>query len=182
MELIKITAESSEEVKILIDELNQQAFPDNERLDTEIMFLLAKENRINILGIYAEEEFCGFFVIYVFQHLAYISFFAICPEKRSKGIGSQALQLLRKYYANSQIVVDFEAPNENVLNNLQRIRRRKFYYKNHFFETGWYQFYANTEFEIACSEPEFDKTDFEALIADIHALAPEFNPYLYRKN
>ena len=182
MELKQITAGSSAKVKNLIDMLNQQAFPDNERLETEIMFLLAKKNIINILAIYFNQEFSGFFVIYPFCNLAYISFFAICPEKRSKGLGSQALQLLRKYYANFQIIVDFEAPNENVSNNLQRIRRQKFYYKNNFFKTGWYQFYAETEFEIACSEPEFDKNGFEALIADIRAIATEFNPQLYRKN
>ena len=169
-------------VKILIDKLNQEAFPDKERLDTEIMFLLAKENIIDILAIYLDEEFSGFFVIYPFRNLAYISFFAICPGKRSTGLGSQALRLLREYYANSQIIVDFEAPNENVSNNFQRIRRQKFYYKYNFFKTGWYQFYAETEFEIACSEPEFDKAGFEALIADIHVIAPEFNPHLYRKN
>ncbi len=39
-----------------------------------------------------------------------------------------------------------------------------------------------TEFEIACSEPHFDKTEFEGLIAEIHAKAKDFNPKLYRKN
>ncbi|MDE7137862.1 MAG: GNAT family N-acetyltransferase, partial [Ruminococcus sp.] len=132
--------------------------------------------------IYTDDEFSGFFIIMRFIKCAYICYFAVCPEKRSKGIGGNALRLLKTYCHDCHIVVDFEAMDKNSENNYQRISRRNFYYRNGFFETGYFQFYMETEFKIACSEPYFDKTEFEGLIAEIHAKAEDFNPQLYRKH
>lgn len=179
MELKKLAQDSPDVA--LVKNLNEQAFPDNERVSIDALFEFGKDGSMDILGIYSGNVFAGFFVIRRFRHFAYIAYFAVCPEKRSQGIGSAALHLLRAFYSGSQIVVDFESPDETCDNNAQRLRRRQFYYRNGFYETGWYQFYMETEFEIACSDPEFDKPGFDDLIADIHIHAPEFNPHLYRK-
>ena len=180
MELKKIKRDSPDAA--LVEKLNNEAFPANERVSINGIFDFGKDGSLDILGIYDVGEFVGFYVIRVFGHFAYIAYFAVCPEKRSQGIGGAALRLLGEYYPERQIVVDFEAPDESCGNNAQRLRRRGFYYRNGFYETGWYQFYMETEFEIACSEPEFDKSGFDELIADIHARAPEFDPHLYRKD
>lgn len=180
MELKKLTPSSPDVA--LVEQLNMQAFPENERVSIQGLFAFGQDGSMDILGIYAEQEFAGFFVIRKFRNFSYIAYFAICPEKRSRGIGSAALRCLREFYPEQQIVVDFESPDESCANNSQRLRRRSFYYRNGFFETGWYQFYMETEFEIACSDTKFDKAGFDDLIADIHAKAPEFDPHLYRKN
>ncbi|HPY83782.1 GNAT family N-acetyltransferase [Ruminococcus sp. XPD3002] len=178
---LKIITPSSADAEAM-DVLNRQAFPDNERLDTDDLFLYAKEGELEILGIYTEEGFSGFLIMRPFEKIAYIAYFAVCPEKRCKGIGGKALAALREYYPERQIVVDFEALDADSPNNPQRIRRREFYYRNGFYPTGWYQFYMETEFEIACSGPVFDKESFDALLAAIHKAAPEFDPHPYRKD
>lgn len=166
----------------LLEKLNNQAFPDNERIETDDIFSFSETNGTDVIGIYKDGEFSGFVITMKYAKCVYICYFAVCPEKRSQGIGGQALKMLKEYYLDCQIVVDFEAPDENSSNNDQRIRRRNFYYRNGFFETGYYQFYMETEFEVACSEPDFNRTEFESLIAEIHEKAPDFNPHLYHKD
>lgn len=166
----------------MLEKLNNQAFPENERIEINDIFSFSEKSGREVTGIYKDGEFSGFVITIKFMKCVYICYFAICPEKRSRGIGGQALKMLKEYYPDCQIVVDFEALDENSGNNQQRIRRRNFYYRNGFFETGYYQFYMKTEFEIACSEPDFNRAGFEELISEIHKTVPDFNPELYRKN
>ncbi|MCR4590047.1 MAG: hypothetical protein K5668_04450, partial [Lachnospiraceae bacterium] len=42
------------------------------------------------------------------------------------------------------------------LENALNIRRKGFYKRNGFCETGYYTFYDDTEFEIGCAGMEFD--------------------------
>ena len=177
MKLIPLTPDSPD--VMLAQQLNEEAFPDNERVDLDDFFRSNTDGQLEILGIYTEEAFSGFFVMRLFQNIAYMAFFAVIKEKRSLGIGSQALKDLKEYYPGKQIVVDFESVREEAANKGQRQRRRNFYLRNGFYKTGWFQFYSDTEFEIVCSVPMFDKETFEALIADIHARVPEFDPHLY---
>ena len=164
----------------LIKELNEQAFPDNERVSIDGLFDFGSDGSMDILGIYGS-SFTGFFVIRKFKQIAYIAYFAICPEMRCKGNGSHALKLLKEYYHDRQIVVDFEALDEHHKDNQQRIRRRDFYLRNGFNETGWFQFYMDTEFEIFCSDLNFNKTQFDGMNADIHSKYPDYDPHPYRK-
>ncbi len=177
MKLIPLTPDSPD--VMLAQQLNEEAFPDNERVDLDDFFRSNTDGQLEILAIYADEAFSGFFVMRLFQNIAYMAFFAVIKEKRSLGIGSQVLKDLKEYYPGKQIVVDFESVREEAANKEQRQRRRNFYLRNGFYETGWFQFYSDTEFEIVCSVPMFDKETFEALIADIHARVPEFDPHLY---
>ena len=179
MRLITITPDSPDAQ--LLKALNDEAFPDEERLDADVLFGIAAQGRMDILGIYPEERFAGFFAVRTFGNIIYIAFFAVCPELRSKGLGGKALGALAEHYPGRQIAVDFESVYENCDNLPQRQRRREFYLRNGFHATGWFMSYVNTEFEIVCSDPVFDKTGFEALIADIHAQASEFDPKLYRR-
>ena len=44
-------------------------------------------------------------------------------DKRSAGIGSQALKLLIERYPDAQIVTEFETPDDSCDNNAFRLRR-----------------------------------------------------------
>ena len=165
----------------LLRKLNNEAFPDEERIDADELFRIAAGGRMDILGIYPDERFAGFFAVRTFGNVAYIAFFAVCPEERSKGVGGAALGALKEHYKGRQIIVDFESVYEENENPSQRLRRREFYLRNGFHETGRFMFYCGTEFEIFCSESAYDRAGFEALIRDIHEQAPEFDPKIYRR-
>ena len=177
MKLVPLTLDSPD--LIPAQQLNEEAFPDNERIDLEDFLRSDRDGSLEILGIYIDEALSGFFVTRLFRNIVYIAFFAVDKEKRSQGIGSHALKELKEFYPGKQIIVDFESVREDSGNKEQRQHRRNFYLRNGYYETGWFQFYSATEFEIFCSEPEFDKETFEALIADIHSRVPAFDPHPY---
>ena len=134
-----------------------------------------------MLGIYDNDTIVGFFTVRKYENIRYLAYFAISRYKRSSGIGSQALQLLKERYPNTQIVTEFETPDDGCGNNTIRLRRRDFYLRNGFYETGWYSFYDDTEFTIACSEPNFYKEGFERFTAYLRSIVPDHIPKLYKK-
>ena len=134
-----------------------------------------------MLGIYDNDTIVGLFTVRKYENIRYLAYFAVSREKRSSGIGSQALQLLKERYYGTQIVTEFEAPDDSCDNNAMRLRRRDFYLRNGFYETGWYSFYDDTEFTIACSEPVFDKEGFEHFTSYLSSIVPDHIPKLYQK-
>lgn len=164
-----------------LEMINEESFPVNERNSIDDLFASGRDGNLDIIGIYADNVLAGFFAVRKFGRIRYMAYFAVCSQKRSKGIGSKALQLLKEFYPNSQIVNEFEAPDNRCENNAMRIRRREFYLRNGFFETGWYIFYDETEFEIACSDIKFDKQEFERFITYLSSIVPDHIPCLYQK-
>ena len=47
--------------------------------------------------------------------------------------------------------------------------------------TGWYSFYDDTEFTIACSQRNFDKDGFEKFIGCLGTIINDHIPHPYRK-
>lgn len=155
-------------------EINKEAFPINERLEMEEMLKFAKATNTDVLGIYDGENPIGFSLITKNDRCGYIYYYAIDKGLRSKGYGSAALRELVRKYEDLQIVLDFEATDENAENNEQRIRRRKFYLGNGFYETGRYTLLSGERFEVVCSCRELDADGFMDLLKIIHQHREEF--------
>ncbi len=188
-----ITDKSPEEVKSAFTEINNEAFPKNERCPLDRFFELQKMGLdVDIIGFFEENELLGFFVSMKKGVCAYAWFFAIREDLRSLGLGTKALRLIFEKYKNYQIVLDFEAIDESAPNNEQRIHRKNFYLRNGFKETGYFQYYCETEFEIVCSIRQADdadhnsqifmKDEYEELLLEIRKAVPMFHPKLYRKD
>lgn len=167
--------------KFELETINEESFPINERNSIDDLYASGQDGNLDMIGIYADNELVGFFAVRKFRKIRYMAYFAVRSEKRSNGIGSKALQLLKEFYPSSQIVNEFEAPDDKCNNNM-RLRRRDFYLRNGFFETGWYSYYNETEFEIACSDTEFDKQEFEQFITYLNSIVSDHIPSLYRKS
>lgn len=185
-----ITQKSPVEIKNAFTAINNEAFPKNERCPLERFFELQKMGLdVDILGFFDNDELLGFFVAMKKGLCAYAWFFAIKNDLRSLGLGTKALSLIFDRYKNYQIVLDFEALDESAPNNEQRIHRKNFYLRNGFKETGYFQYYCETEFEIVCSEIKLDvnsyeflKTEYENLLGELRKAVPMFHPKLYRKD
>lgn len=185
-----ITQKSPVEIKNAFTAINNEAFPKNERCPLERFFELQKMGLdVDILGFFDNDELLGFFVAMKKGLCAYAWFFAIRNDLRSLGLGTKALSLIFDRYKDYQIVLDFEALDESAPNNEQRIHRKNFYLRNGFKETGYFQYYCETEFEIVCSEIKLDvnsyeflKTEYENLLGELRKAVPMFHPKLYRKD
>jgi len=102
-------------------------------------------------------------------------------ELRSNGIGSSALKVLIAEYSDYQVVVEFEAPTAHSENDDIKLRRKHFYLKNGFNETGWFTYYDEMEFEIGSSVQEFDVGGFGEFTEYLSTVISDHIPKPYQK-
>ena len=120
--------------------LYESAFPANERIP--IKHLL--DNKIKrefwaffdkeVGGDAATPTFCGFSNSITHRNITNIVYFAVVPELRSRGYGSQILQAIRRQHPDTRLVVDIEVEEDskNAEELERRNRRREFYTRNGF--------------------------------------------------
>ena len=120
--------------------LYESAFPANERIPIkhllddkikrEFWAFFNKDNGENA----AAPKFCGFSNSITHGSITNIVYFAVIPELRSRGYGSQILQVIREQHPDTRIVVDIEVEEDSKdAEELERRnRRRDFYLRNGF--------------------------------------------------
>lgn len=119
-----------------IKALYLEAFPSEERKPFWLMIKKAKSGEMDILAIKEGESFLGLMITIPRENYVLLDYFAVLPEKRCGGIGSEALKLIAEYYEGNTIVIEIETPNESAPNNTERIRRNAFYHRCGFMEVG----------------------------------------------
>lgn len=172
LELIKLKPDNKD--RKFFERINDEAFPLSERMSFDEIFDFASDTDTDVLGIYDVGNPIGFAVVLKNKECGYVYFLAIDSDMRSKGYGGAAIQKMMAFYPNLQLVLDFEVIDENAENNKQRVRRKNFYLRNGFHETGNYTMLCNERFEVVCSNGEFRKEALKDLIRIIHKHRPEF--------
>ena len=112
--------------------LYESAFPANERIP--IKHLLDNKIKREFWAFFDGDIFCGFSNSISHGDITNIVYFAVEPELRSRGYGSQILQTIREKHPDSRIVVDIEVEEDSKdAEELEhRNRRRDFYLRNGF--------------------------------------------------
>ncbi|WP_290744563.1 GNAT family N-acetyltransferase [Fibrobacter sp. UBA4309] len=120
--------------------LYESAFPANERIP--IKHLLDDKIKREFWAFFDKEDgandavsrFCGFSNSISHGSITNIVYFAVVPELRSRGYGSQILQAIRRQHPDTRIVVDIEVEEDSKdAEELERRnRRREFYTRNGF--------------------------------------------------
>lgn len=150
-----------------LDRLNNEAFPEDERIPTVNLIELAEAKKIDLLAVYDAEKFIGFIVMFIHEQYAYMFFLAIDSSLRSKGYGSNILSLIEDIYANYTITLDLEKIDSSASNNRQRLARKNFYLRNGYRETGYLLDYLNNTFEVLCMGTNFDKEKYAILLKNV---------------
>jgi GNAT superfamily N-acetyltransferase len=166
--------------------LFEEAFPVSERpMSMDAILLMLDQIPCDLLGVYPDETpdtFVGFFFGIRAESGVYGVYYATDPKLRSTGIGSKAFKAILEYYDDIPFWFSYESTFEESGNAEQRERRRKFYLKNGFYETGWFAKMNGTEFIIASSKEEFDKEAFLKFMSGMAAAAGAPAPELYRRD
>lgn len=162
----------------IIEKINNESFPSQERLDIEGMLLLAEKDEGELLGIYDNKNLVGFALTIKNRSYTYVWYFAIDKIQRSKGYGSQAIQLIIKRYKNTQVLLDFEEIDENAENIHQRKRRKNFYLRNGFFETGLFTMSNGNRYELVSNERNLNEVEFIKILQIINSYYSKFQPRL----
>ena len=112
--------------------LYESAFPANERIP--IKHLLDDKIKREFWAFFDGDLFCGFSNSITHGSITNIIYFAVMPELRSRGYGSQILQVIREQHPDTRIVVDIEVEEDSKdAEELEhRNRRRDFYLRNGF--------------------------------------------------
>ena len=112
--------------------LYESAFPANERIP--IKHVLDDKIKREFWAFFDGDLFCGFSNSITHGSITNIVYFAVVPELRSRGYGSQILQAIRRQHPDTRIVVDIEVEEDSKdAEELERRnRRREFYTRNGF--------------------------------------------------
>ena len=105
------------------------AFPPEERMPFEMLLNKTRTQNMRLYAIESfEGEFIGFATITLCAYDALVlSYFAILPEKRGQGYGSECIRLIIDKHPDKSIVIDIEDDGVSADNTEQRVRRKEFY-------------------------------------------------------
>lgn len=155
-----ITAKS--DVYTYVKKLYKAAFPKEERIPMCLLMWRARVDWIQFLAFYDDGKFCGMAYIVYNNTLLDILYLAVDEKFRSQGYGQQILTYLAQSYKRT-IVLEVELPDKKASNYEQQIRRKAFYLRNGFMNTGYGIDINKVSFEILKNKPEFQKEDWEYL-------------------
>lgn len=178
MNLIKIENNNFKDKEKLY-KINDEAFPDEERIDSEKIINYCLNLNCEFWGIYNNDEFIGFTVVLPSKEfkIAYVWFLAIGKKYRSKGFGGRTLQELNKIYSDYQLVLDLEQQKEDAPNLEQRRKRLDFYLGNGYKRTGYGMTYYDVDYEILCNRADFSNKTFQEFILSLNR--KDFKPEIY---
>ena len=115
--------------------LYESAFPANERIP--IKHLLDDKIKREFWAFFDGDLFCGFSNSITHGSITNIVYFAVVPELRSRGYGSQILQVIREQHPDTRIVVDIEVEEDSKdAEELERRNRRRDFYLHNGFDAS----------------------------------------------
>jgi GNAT superfamily N-acetyltransferase len=132
-----IELKNSDEYK-KVKSLYYNAFPVHERTPLFILLRKRKLKNVTFYCIYNCQEWIGFIYLIHNKNLLLIQYFAIKENFRSKGYGEEVISKIKKMYNWYRIILGIEKNDSKSKNNEQRIKRKKFYQKCGFRESGYF--------------------------------------------
>lgn len=121
-----------------IEDLYIEAFPKAERKPLEDIINLSKKGIGRIIVILYDDKFAGLFITLEAKdgQSVLIDYFAIKKDFRGKSLGSKSIKLLDSLFQNKTLIIEIEPCDKNSKNYVQRVKRKNFYKRLGFRETG----------------------------------------------
>ena len=138
-----------------------ESFPKSERMPFPLMVAMSKLWNTDFLGFYEEDTLCGFIYLAHNRKIVFVMFFAVDAALRSKGFGSAILQKIQKKYPTKKIIISIEPCDETAPDIEIRKKRKAFYLRNGYKETGYMIKLAGVVQEIIIANGEFNKSQFK---------------------
>ena len=143
-----------------VKELYRDSFPKEERMSFLFMLLMSKMKNTDFLSFYDNDVLCGLVYMATVDAITFIMFLAVDKSVRSKGYGSAILEKIQLLYPENKIIVSIEQCDEEAKNREERLKRKNFYLKNDYRETGYFIELEKVEQEVLIKNGEFDKEEF----------------------
>lgn len=141
------------------------AFPKEERMPFPMMVAMSKLWNTQFLGFYDGDVLCGFAYLALDRELVFIMFLAVDRSLRSKGFGSAILEEVRRRSPGKKAIVSIELCDEDAPDIEIRKRRKAFYLRNGYGETGFLIKLGGVTQELLVANGAFVKKEFRAFFA-----------------
>lgn len=164
--------------------LYQQEFPKAEQIPFWLLMRKAKKENVDFYQLKDENKWIGLLYIVQYQDIVFIFYFAIYRSLQGQGFGGKVMQEITKRFQGKRIVLNIEEVSETAKNYEQRFKRKQFYERYGFHESGFMVREINVWYEILIhGEKKLTGEDYQKLIASFlgKALYPFFKPKLARK-
>jgi len=175
LNVVKINSQFKDMDKV--NKLALEAFPPEEYLAPDKIMDLTREDGFNFLAYYDKNKFIGFTVVKIYKKMSYLFFLAVDRNFRRQGYGSKIIQKLKELYPDCNQVADFEKVDKKAENYEQRVKRKNFYLKNGYRETGKFLSYLNVDYEVMSEDNDFNFDLFKELLFAIKIKG--FNPKFF---
>ena len=120
-----------------IKKIYMEAFPLVERAPFSRIIKQWRSGELDILTFREEDNsLIGFSINASEADLVLIDYLAISPAVRGGGYGSKALELMHLYYLGKRIFLIIEHPDMEADNAEQRSKRKRFYLRNGYADSG----------------------------------------------
>ncbi len=139
------------------------AFPKNERMPFGLMIFLTFLLTTKFFAFYDGSTLCGMIYMSKLGGQAFIMFFAVDEKLRSKGYGSKILAEVRTRYPKSNIAVSIEKCDESAPDFELRKRRKAFYLRNGYSDSG-YDIKLNGILQEVLSSGGFNRVRFSLFL------------------
>ena len=140
--------------------LYRSAFPRAERIP--LRFLMSQDSSSTLNACYDGNTFCGFYSTLTFGDITHILFLAVDDTLRNCGYGSTFLELISHRYPQNRIILDIEAEDSAAQNHEQRIRRKAFYERNGYTESGIKYRWRGVPYKILIKNGTITEAEFDA--------------------
>ena len=142
------------------------AFPEIERHSVWELFSASSEGKAEFLQFTDGGAFIGLAYMIVRGEVAFLLYLAVADGKRNRGYGSSILGCLKERYAGKDLVLLIESVHEESDNPDVRTRRKGFYLRNGFQDTGLLQtsFGGEANYDILHSGERFSMDDYRYML------------------
>ena len=137
------------------------AFAKKDRMPFWMMRAMAKMKHTKLLAFYYGNELVGFVYMAVVYPLNFVMFLAVDVELRSQGYGGGMLNYIQAMYPDHKIIISIERCDDLAAENrTERLRRKEFYLRNGFQETGFLVELGSETQEVIVKNGAFDGEEF----------------------
>ena len=136
-----------------------KAFPINEIIPLDILEKDISHNN-DFIEFYHDDIFVGFAMLLDYKDISHIIYFAIDDKFRGHGYGSAALELIKEIKAGMRILADIEMVNDSAINNEERLKRRHFYERSGFRESGIEYFWSDEYYKVLVCGNDISESEF----------------------
>lgn len=137
-----------------IKQIYEESFPKSEKFPFWILKQCAKEDNVHLDAIidHDTDKIIGIRFLISYDDIVYLMYVAIDKKYRNKGFGSFVLRDLILKQADTNVLLCIERPSVKVEDI--KTRRKDFYLRNCFYETGCFIEDSGVEYEFLSSSKE----------------------------